>query len=135
MSEMSSGSSGSIPTIYFQPFASQISAISPARFSVATLTMTGCFFVPSFAIISSHLDCERQRSPSRRLRRVVVERLVQLFHFAWSRRLSPENWCLGVENGVFFSFWGHFGVFLAFWGAKLVLFSHFFRNGTLPQGR
>jgi len=49
--------------------------------------------------------------------------------------LSPENWCLGVENGVFFSFWGHFGVFLAFWGAKPALFLIFWRSVTSPRGR
>ncbi len=50
-----------------------------------------------------------------RLRRLAADslkRLVQLHHSAWCERLSPENWCLGVENGVFFGFWGLFwGVF------------------------
>ena len=46
----------------------------------------------------------------RRLVRRTVERLVQLLHFAWPKRLSPENWCFCVENGVFFRFWG------SFWG-------------------
>ena len=61
----------------------------------------------------------------RRLVRRTVQRLVQLFHFAWRVRLSPENWCLGVENGVFFGFGGHFGVFLAILGRKTSTFPHF----------
>ena len=61
----------------------------------------------------------------RRLVGRTVERLVQLFHFAWPRRLSPENWRVCVENGVFFGFWGHFGVFWAILGRKPGTFSHF----------
>ena len=61
----------------------------------------------------------------RRLVRRTVERLVQLIHFAWPRRLSPENWCLGVENSVFFGFWGYFGVFLVIFGRETGTFSHF----------
>ena len=63
-----------------------------------------------------------------RLRRLVADslkRLVQLFHSAWRERFSPENWCLGVENGVFFGFWSHFGVFLVFLGRKTSTFSSF----------
>ena len=57
--------------------------------------------------------------------RRTVQRLVQLLHFVRSRCLSPENWCLGVENGVFFGFWSHFGVFLVFLGRKTSTFSSF----------
>ena len=54
-----------------------------------------------------------------------LEWLVQLLHFVWPRRLSPENWCLGVENSVFFGFWGYFGVFLVIFGRETGTFSHF----------
>jgi hypothetical protein len=37
-----------------------------------------------------HLSVERQRSPSRRLRRVVVERLVGIIHFLVSCVLQPQ---------------------------------------------
>jgi len=73
-----------------------------------------------------------------RLRRLAADslkRLVQLLHFAWSRRLSPENWCLGVENSAFFGFWGRFGVFWAILGRKTALFLIFWRNVTPPRGR
>jgi len=63
-----------------------------------------------------------------RLRRLVADslkRLVQLLHSAWSRQLSPENWCLGVENGLFPEFGGHFWVFLAILGRKPGTFPHF----------
>ena len=56
-----------------------------------------------------------------RLRRLVADslkRLVQLIHFAWSRRLSPENWCFGGENGVFFGFGDDFGVFWVIFGGQ-----------------
>ena len=49
----------------------------------------------------------------------------QLLHSAWSRQLSPENWCLGVENGLFPEFGGHFWVFLAIFGCKTGTFPHF----------
>ena len=64
-----------------------------------------------------------------RLRRLVADslkRLVQLLHFAWRERLSPENWCFCVENGVFFGFGDHFGVFWAILGRKTGTFSYFF---------
>ena len=61
----------------------------------------------------------------RRLVRRTVERLVQLFHFVRSQRLSPENWCFCVEKGVFFGFGGHFGVFLVIFGRETGTFSHF----------
>ena len=64
-----------------------------------------------------------------RLRRLVADslkRLVQLLHFVRSQCLSPENWCLCVENGVLPGFWGHFGVFLAILGRKTGTFSYFF---------
>ena len=63
-----------------------------------------------------------------RLRRLAADslkRLVQLFHFAWRERLSPENWCLCVENGVFFGFGDHFGVFWAILGRETGTFSRF----------
>ena len=63
-----------------------------------------------------------------RLRRLVADslkRLVQLLHSAWSRQLSPENWCLGVENGLFPEFGGHFWVILAILGRKTGTFPHF----------
>ena len=63
-----------------------------------------------------------------RLRRLAADslkRLVQLHHSAWCERLSPENWCLCVENGVFFGFGDHFGVFWAILGRKPGVFSHF----------
>ena len=63
-----------------------------------------------------------------RLRRLAADslkRLVQLLHFAWRERLSPENWCFCVENGVFFGFGDHFGVFWAILGRKPGVFSHF----------
>ena len=61
----------------------------------------------------------------RRLVRRTVERLVKLLHFALPRRLSPENWCFCVENGVLFRFWGYFGVFLVIFGRETGTFSHF----------
>ena len=61
----------------------------------------------------------------RRLVRRTVERLVQLLHSAWSRRLSLENWCFGSENGLFFGFEGYFEVFWAIWGCKTGTFSRF----------
>ena len=64
-----------------------------------------------------------------RLRRLAADslkRLVQLLHFAWRERLSPENWCFCVENGVFFGFGDHFGVFWAILGRKTGTFSYFF---------
>ncbi len=63
-----------------------------------------------------------------RLRRLAADslkRLVQLIHFAWSRRLSPENWCFGSENGLFFGFEGYFGVFLVIFGRETGTFTHF----------
>ena len=61
----------------------------------------------------------------RRLVRRTVERLVQLLHSAWSRRLSLENWCFGSENGLFFGFEGYFEVFWAIWGCKTGVITHF----------
>ena len=64
-----------------------------------------------------------------RLRRLAADslkRLVQLHHSAWCERLSPENWCLGVENGAFFGFGDDFGVFLAILGRKTSTFPSFF---------
>jgi len=69
-----------------------------------------------------------RRTLAMRLRRLAADslkRLVQLLHFAWSRRLSPENWCLGVENSAFFGFWGRFGVFWAILGRKTGTFFRF----------
>ena len=88
---------------------------------------TGLFSIVCFGLRSR--DCSilpNVCGHRRRLVRRTVERLVQLFHFVRSRCLSPENWCLGVENGVFFWFWGHFGVFLAILGRKTSTFSSFF---------
>ena len=62
----------------------------------------------------------------RRLVRRTVQRLVQLFHFVRSRCLSPENWYLGVENGVFFGFGDDFGVFWVIFRRKTSTFSSFF---------
>ena len=84
---------------------------SPLRESVRVLAIA-----PHLLNVSGH---------RRRLVRRTVERLVQLIHFAWPRRLSPENWCLGVENSVFFGFWGYFGVFLVIFGRETGTFSHF----------
>ena len=63
--------------------------------------------------------------------RRTVQRLVQLFHFVWRERLCLENWRLGVENGAFFCFWGHFGVFLAILGRKTSTFPSFFGVASL----
>ena len=71
----------------------------------------------------------------RRLVRRTVQRLVQLFHFAWSRRLSPENWCLSAENGVFSICGAILGCFWRFWGAKPALFLIFCGHVTPPRGR
>ena len=63
-----------------------------------------------------------------RLRRLAADslkRLVQLIHFAWSRRLSPENWCFGSENGLFFGFEGYFEVFWAILRCTTGTFSRF----------
>jgi hypothetical protein len=46
---ISSGSSGSNPIVYFQPFFSNIDATSFMRFSVGTRTIAGFFSVPNFA--------------------------------------------------------------------------------------
>ena len=66
--------------------------------------------------------------------RRTVERLVQLFHFVRSQRLSPENWCFCVEKGVFFGFGDHFGVFWAILGRKPGTFSHFLVTSPLRAG-
>ena len=76
-----------------------------------------------------HLSILMAPTSAVRLRRLVADslkRLVQLLHFVRSQCLSPENWCLCVENGVLPGFWGHFGVFLAILGRKTGTFSYFF---------
>ncbi len=78
------------------------------------------------------------RTSAMRLRRLVADslkRLVQLIHFAWPGRLSPENWCFGGENGLFFGFWGYLGCFWRFWGANPVFFLIFCDHVTPPRGR
>jgi len=75
-----------------------------------------------------HLSILMAPTLAMRLRRLAADslkRLVQLFHFVRSQRLSPENWCFCVEKGVFFGFGGHFGVFWAILGRKTDTFSRF----------
>ena len=92
-------------------FFSFFGVTSPLREGVGVLEIT-----PHLLNVSGH---------RRRLVRRTVERLVQLFHFVRSQRLSPENWCFCVEKGVFFGFGGHFGVFLVIFGRETGTFTHF----------
>ena len=110
----------------------RIMAIQPPIIDAkANLNIAGGKDVASFSSTSILARYSNNSSRSnvsghrRRLVRRTVERLVQLIHFAWPRRLSPENWCLGVENSVFFGFWGYFGVFLVIFGRETGTFSHF----------
>ena len=84
-------------------------------------TATAMAIIILFTSLSANVSGHR-----RRLVRRTVQRLVQLFHFAWSRRLSPENWCWGVENGAFFGFGDDFGVFWVIFRRKTSTFPSFF---------
>jgi hypothetical protein len=95
---------------------------NPALFSFFVVTSPLRESVRVLAIAPHLLNVSGHR---RRLVRRTVERLVQLFHFVRSQRLSPENWCFCVEKGVFFGFGGHFGVFLVIFGRETGTFSHF----------
>ena len=94
-----------------------------------TGTRAGADWSRCFAVLMcAHRPTLYFRTSAMRLRRLAADslkRLVQLIHFAWSRRLSPENWCFGSENGLFFGFEGYFGVFLVIFGRETGTFTHF----------